>query len=318
MEYSKLKGVKNPVSRIIYGAATPQMWGGKDAAETLDCAYEAGITAFDTARGYGGSEASLGDWVSKRENRDKITIITKGCMIGTDIKITPELIKGELEESLKNLKMDFVDIYFLHKDDKTTNVGAIIETLNELQSANKIGIFGVSNWARGRLEEAQEYAYKKGLEGFSVAQQCYSYLEQIEDPFDSICLAGERNKEEREWYRRNQMPVFVYSALARGFLSGKVKSTDPLDKVKGMFFEGFIKEYYHPQNMERLSRLEQLAEKKKTTVAELALIYLFQAPFDVYAITSPSAKHVATTAGTVGQWLSEAEYLWLEEGQDKN
>ena len=315
MEYARINGVTNPVSRIIFGAATQQMWSGGDASEALDAAYEAGITTFDTARGYGGSEASLGDWVNKRENRDKINIITKGCMIdGTDIKITPELIKKELSESLQNLKMNNVDIYFLHKDDKSSEVGATLETLNELQAAGKIGIFGVSNWKRERMEEAREYADKHGLNSFTVAQQCYSFLEQIEDPFDSICLAGDRNKEEREWYIRNQIPVFAYSALARGFLSGRVKSTDSIDKVKDMFFEGFIKEYYHPQNMERLSRLEQMAEKKRLTVAELALIYLFHAPFDVYAITSPSAKHAMTTANTVGVKLTEQEYQWLDKG----
>jgi aryl-alcohol dehydrogenase-like predicted oxidoreductase len=315
MEYAKIKDVTNPVSRIIFGAATQQMWSGGDASEALDAAFEAGITTFDTARGYGGSEASLGNWVTKRENRDKINIITKGCMIdGTDIKITPDLIKKEISESLQNLKMNFVDIYFLHKDDRTSEVGAIIETLNELQAAGKIGIFGVSNWKRNRIEEAGEYAYKKGLNSFTVAQQCYSYLEQIEDPFDSVCLAGDKNKEEREWYIRNQIPVFAYSALARGFLSGRVKSTDTIVQVKDMFIEGFIKEYYHPQNMERLSRLEKMADKKGLSVAELALVYLFHAPFDVYAITSPSAKHALATADTVGVKLSEQEYLWLDQG----
>ncbi len=315
MEYAKIRWVENPVSRIIFGAATQQMWRGGDAAEALDAAFQAGINTFDTARGYGGSEASLGNWVNKRENRDKINIITKGCMIdGTDIKITPGLIKKELSESLENLKMSKVDIYFLHKDDKSSEVDAILETLNELQAAGKIGIFGASNWRKERMEEAGEYAYKKGLNSFTIAQQCYSYLEQIEDPFDSVCLAGDRNKEEREWYIKYQIPVFAYSALARGFLSGRVKSTDSIDKVKSMFAEGFIKEYYHPQNMVRLSRLEQMAEKKRLTVAELALIYLFHAPFDVFAITSPSAKHASTTANTVEIKLSEQEYLWLDKG----
>jgi aryl-alcohol dehydrogenase-like predicted oxidoreductase len=133
MEYSKIEGVKNPVSRLIFGAAVQQMWRGEDASEVLDAAFNSGITTFDTARGYGGSEVSLGNWIEKRNNRNDINIITKGCMLTeSKTKITSKLISQEVSQSLSALKVDFIDIYFLHKDDKTSDVGPIIETLNEL------------------------------------------------------------------------------------------------------------------------------------------------------------------------------------------
>jgi aryl-alcohol dehydrogenase-like predicted oxidoreductase len=315
MEYSKIEGVKNPVSRLIFGAAVQQMWRGEDASEVLDAAFNSGITTFDTARGYGGSEVSLGNWIEKRGNRNDINIITKGCMLtDSKTKITSKLISQEVSQSLSALKVDFIDIYFLHKDDKTSDVGPIIEKLNELHEKEIIGIFGASNWTSQRIEEAQEYAYKRGLKGFYVAQQCYSFLEQIEDPFDSVCLAGEKNKKEREWYIKNNMPVFAYSALARGFLSGKVKSKDNAEKVKEMFDKGFVMEYFHPQNMERLARLERMAEEKRITVPELALIYLLNTGVNVYPIMSPSAKHVESNVKAVGVRLTEEEYLWLDEG----
>ncbi|MHC1695530.1 MAG: aldo/keto reductase [Eubacteriales bacterium] len=313
MEYKRIDGVELPVSRLIFGAAVPVMYEGGDASEVLDTAYATGITAYDTARGYGGSEKSLGDWMEKRSNRDKITLITKCCISADrEHRITPEQIRLELSQSLEALRTDHIDIYFVHKDDKVSPVGPIVETLNELYSRGYVRVLGASNWTWERMEQAQEYAYKHGQKGFTVSQQCYSFLEQVEDPFNSVCLAGDRNRTEREWYMKNGMPVLAYSSLARGFLSGKVKSTDSAEKVRGMFYEGFVREYFHPQNMERLARLEEMAREKGMTVPQLALIWLLNSPLNVFPVLSPSAAHVADDVLSVGVKLTDEELQWLD------
>ena len=298
--------------------STPKMFAGEDATITLDTMIQEGINTFDTARGYGRSENSLGNWIEKRSNRKDINIITKCGYISVppNVQITPELINREISESLSCLKTDYIDIYLLHKDDKVSDVGPIIDTLNELKENGKIGIFGASNWTWQRMEKAMEYAYKNGLEGFSVSEQAYSFIEQIEDPYDSICLAGEKNTRERSWYINNRMPVFAYSSLARGFLSGKIKSTDSIEKAQELFDEKFIREYFHPENMKRLSRLEQMAEIKKVSIAELALAYCLHSQMEIFPLMSPSPSRVASNVKALELQLTEKEYAYLEAGED--
>ena len=79
MKYNSISGINKRVSALIFGCAGEVMQAGADNSELLDAAFENGINTFDTARGYGQSEVSLGNWVKSRGNREDVVIITKGC-----------------------------------------------------------------------------------------------------------------------------------------------------------------------------------------------------------------------------------------------
>ena len=132
-------------------------------------ATEFGVNILDTAIGYGGSEVSIGKWMSARNNRKDNILITKGCHPGPEGKrVTPKDLADDLFRSLERLETDYIDIYLLHRDDLDLPVDPIVDALNEHFAAGRIKSFGGSNWTHQRIQEANDYAAKNGLEPFRV------------------------------------------------------------------------------------------------------------------------------------------------------
>ena len=225
--YGKIPGLKKIVSRMIFGTAIGPMIEGKNTDELLDAALAKGINTFDTARGYGRAEESLGGWMKRRDNREQVVVISKcgNCDSDGSVCVNRKVIETELVESLQALQTDYIDIYLLHRDDSKTPVGELIDTLNKLQKTGKIKVFGVSNWTHERIEEANRYAKEHQLQGFSVSSPHFGLAEQVADPWGGNCvtITGKQNKAARNWYRENQMPIIAYSSLARGLMAGRIK-----------------------------------------------------------------------------------------------
>ena len=320
MQYLPLENVDKKASRFVFGTGIAKVTGNdKEAAfACLDAAFDAGITIFDTAHSYGNAEYHLGQWMQARGNREQVIVLDKGCnpgQRGSEDQMTPDCIRRQLETSLQRLQTEYTDLYILHRDDPSVPVGLIVETLNERKAAGKIRRFGGSNWTRPRVQQANEYAKLHGMEGFTAVSPCYSLAEQLGDPWGgSVCLAGEAAKEDREWYRAQEMPVFAYSALARGFLSGRYR-TDGDRPIEDCLSLAPVQEYYYPVNVERLHRAEQLARQKSRSVAQICLAWLFNQPLRVYPIISPSTpEHLAENTGALELSLTKAECDFLEKG----
>lgn len=308
-------------SRLVYGTGTEKITGGdrERAFYCLDIAYQAGLTIFDTAHSYGNAESHLGQWMEARGLRERVIVLDKGCnpgQRGSEDRLSPECIRSQLKTSLERLRTDYTDFYILHRDDESVPVAPIVETLNELKANGKIRRFGGSNWSRRRVAMANEYAQNHGLEGFSAVSPCYSFVEQLGDPWGgSVCLAGESQKADREWYQRQDMPVFAYSALGRGFLSGRFNTAGgrPVEECLGA---APIKEYYYPPNIARLSRAERLAAQKGLSVPQICLAWLLNQPLMVYPILSPTTpEHMAENVRSLEVALSAEEMRDLETGQ---
>jgi len=318
MTYGDIAGVPVPVSRLVFGAAIGPMMRDEDAFELLDAVFASGITTFDTAASYGDSEASLGRWIAARGVRDRVVVLTKGANTTRwRTRLTPHDILSDFETSLAKLQTDCVDIFLLHRDDPKVSVGPIVELLNELHSAGRMRVFGVSNWTVDRLEQANEYAYRHSLVPFRVASPAYSLAEMIADPVGgSVTLSGERNRAEREWYAANRTPVFAYSSLARGFFSGRVRSVDTGRAAELIGLGG--QEYGFPVNYERLRRAETLAADRGVTVAQVALAWLLHEPLNLYAVTSPSSvEHLRESVAAVGLELTDQACAWLNLDADE-
>lgn len=206
MEYSEIQYVGKRVSRLFFGTCIRRMKAGENADDLLDAAFAAGINAFDTARGYGGAERSLGGWIDRRGNRADVVIQTKGGLNGFlwRSRVKERCVRADLERSLKELHTDYVDIYLLHRDDRRVPVGVIVEMLNELVCEGRVRAFGGSNWTYGRIEDANEYAYAKGLQPFTVSSPNFGLAVMEKDPWGGglTTVTGEKNAAEREWYRR--------------------------------------------------------------------------------------------------------------------
>lgn len=319
--YIYIKGLDKPVSKIFYGTASMPFIIGKDASDLFDAAFSLGINAFDCARGYGLAEKSLGIWVKKRNNRDQVVILTKGGNVDKKgrVCVNRKTVENELSQSLKMLQMDYIDIYLLHRDDPNTPVSELIDVLNEAKRAGKVRIFGVSNWKDERIAEANTYAKSHGLEGFSVSSPNYGLTITKEDPWggDCVSISGPENRKAREWYVANQMPVIAYSSLGRGFFSGRFKSGD-YEGAKKILDKPAQKGYLCEENMRRLKRAEEMAEKYGVTVSEIAMRYVFASPMNVCAVVSTSnPTRMAQNVSAANHPLADEDVLYLEsDGHD--
>lgn len=317
MKYAEISYVKNPVSRIFFGTATPSFLAGKDGSELLDFVYESGITAFDTARAYGQAETVLGKWVEEKNMREKIVLLSK-CghpdMKTWEKRVNEKEMRKDLETSLGALRTDYLDIYLLHRDDPEVPVGEIVEIFNGMNAEGKIGAFGGSNWTYERIEQANEYAYKHNLIPFTVSSPNFGLAEQVGDPWGGGCvtISGPKEATAREWYRKQNMPVVAYSSLAHGLLAGKVKSIDR-GRITELLDAPTIKGYGSEENFERLRRCEILAAEKQVTVAQIAMAYIFHQDLNVFAVVSASKpERMKENIEALQIQLTKAETAWLD------
>ena len=225
-------------------------------------------------------------------------------------------VRDQVAQSLKRLRTDWIDLYILHRDDESRPVDEIVEVLNECVDKGQIRAFGGSNWKKHRIIEANEYANQHGLRGFTVTSPCFSLAEMVRDPWNgSVSISGEANRAFREWLRDTQMPVFNYSALARGFLSGKFR-TDGDKPIENCLWWAPIEEYNCPQNIARLRRAERMAGEKGVTVANICLAWLFEQGLNIFPIIGPtSERNIRASLSVFDIRLSRAECDYLLNGE---
>lgn len=321
MEYSEIKYIEKPISRIFFGTCIPLMTKGGDACDLLDHAFKLGITAFDTARCYGKAENSLGAWLKKRNNRDKVVIQTKGGINGFmwRSRIKESCIRYDLKKSLAALGTDYADIYLLHRDNVKVPVGDIVELLNSFVAEGRVRAFGGSNWSYKRIEQANEYAYAHGLQPFTVSSPNYGLAVMHKDPWGGglVSVTGENKTAEREWYAGNQMPLTAWSCVGNGLFSGRFVSSDIRGAKRGMNLlakKGFL----YADNLERLRRAEILAERKGVTPLQIAVSYIKAGDMNVYPIIGTGSKaHLSENVAALSITLTAAEAAWLDlRGED--
>jgi len=328
MLYGSVPHVHKPVSRIVCGTAVPKLFAAfrsvygdapdfddrlNTAFTLLDDMYATGVNCFDCSDHYG--EEPLGEWLEARGLHDKVVILTKGAHHNKWRKrVTVFDILHDVHNSLAKLKTDRLDIYMLHRDDPSVPVEPIVDVLNRVYDEGKIGAFGVSNWTVERMQEANNYALRSGLQPFMVASPNYGLADQVEDPWGGGCvtIAGPSNRAARSYYLENNIPVFAYSALGRGFFSGLVSSAQP-EKAGDVLDAAAMKGYACPANFERLRRCELLAAEKGLTVPEVAMAWLFSQPLDVYALVSTVSKaRMEMNIASSKIRLTREECSWLD------
>ena len=286
-----IKGVGKPAHRMFFGTAIPGMLQGNDANELISTAVDAGFNAIDTARGYARAEESVGRWLRAAPgNRDRIVLLTKCCdMFGDRTRkvVTTERIRREMDESLKTLGTDYVDVFLLHRDDPTHPVSEYVETLESLRQEGKCLAYGGSNWRHERLAEANAYAAEHGYPGMALSSPHYGLADQVRDPWggDCVTVTGAEMESARAWYRDTQMPLLAYSSLGRGFFTGAFKSVDLEGAEKTL--DGFARRgYLCYANLKRLARAEEIAARHGVAVATVALAYLLTDPMNTLAVVS--------------------------------
>lgn len=309
-----IRGVPLPVPRLIQGTLHLGQLDPGAADRLLDAAFEAGLNAFDTAPVYGQRmvERALGDWLSRRRIRREVTLIDKGCHPLQGVaRMNPAELRRDVDGSLERLGTDYIDLYLLHRDDPDVPVDEIVCALNELLGEKRLCAFGASNWSHLRLEQASDYARRRGLVGFAASSPGLSLAEPVRSWPGCLSLHP-RDEQAYAWYRANQMPVLAWSPIAGGFLSGRFGRDDqerPLSPAERRTLDFYASE----ANFSRLDRLTALARAKGLSPAQAALAYVFSQPLDVYAVMGcRDAAEIAECRAVIGVRLTLEELAWLD------
>ena len=329
MEKAKLEGHNEPprgraveyctsvhnktLSRIVMGTMIIGLTNYEESTALLDDAMAIGINALDIAWVYGGgdSERAIGRWMNERKNREQVFIITKGAHHNRDrARVTPYDITADLMDSLARLQTDYIDLYLLHRDDTSRPVGPIVEILNEHMKAGYIRGFGGSNWTCERIAEANAYACEKNLIPMTASSPNYGLCEQVSDPWGPGCttISGPKEAVSREFYKEQKIPVFAYSSLGRGMLSGKVTR----ENYKELLDQAALTAYAHEVNFKKLDRVRRIADEKGVTIPQIALAYILNQSIDVFPIVgAASKKELEEAAAATKIDLSAEECKWL-------
>lgn len=244
--------------------------------EILDAYVAHGGRVLDTAAvyGMGASEQTVGAWLGQRGMRDKIIISTKGghpSLPDWHSRITRADVYADLEASLRYLQTDYVDIYFLHRDDESLPVESIMPMLDRLVREGKARYIGASNWRVERINEANAFARENGLAQFAISQifWCGASINKAE-VYDQtlVCMDGD----EHAGYAKNHLPVMAYTAQARGLFSlMQSQGTDALP-------EDMKRTYLNAETLGRAERIRAISEKTGISPTVISLAYLLYDP----------------------------------------
>lgn len=228
MNRIKLNGTDINVSRVALGSAT----FGKDIDEAtsfllMDRFFENGGNLIDTARVYAdwlpgeksSSEKTIGKWMRERKNRDSIIISTKGghppCDNMAMSRLSEADIMDDIENSLENLQTDYIDVYFLHRDDKSMHVGEIMNTLDKIVTSGKARSIGLSNWCAERIGEAMQYCAEHNMSPITSSQIQFGIAHPNSDKVNHSTEF--MHKSAFDFYAKEDLNLFSFSSQSGGY-----------------------------------------------------------------------------------------------------
>ncbi|GAA3917864.1 aldo/keto reductase [Hymenobacter algoricola] len=265
----------------------------------LDAFVAGGGNAIDTADGYsvwvpghvgGESETIIGKWLRQRGRRDDVILATKvGWEVNPENKgLGKDYIRRAVEGSLRRLQTDYIDLYQSHKDDPATPVEETLGAYAGLVQAGKVRVIGASNFTAARLRESLAASRQHGLPRYESLQPLYNLYDRTEFEHDLLPLV-----------REEQIGVIPYYGLAAGFLTGKYRTEQDLQKSpRG---GGVGQKYLNEKGLRLLQALDAVAARRQATPAQVALAWLMAQP----GLTAPIAS--ATSPGQVTELLQAAE-----------
>jgi aryl-alcohol dehydrogenase-like predicted oxidoreductase len=270
----------------------------------LDAWVDAGFNFIDTADVYsrwapghsgGESETVIGRWLAQGGRRAKVVIATKvGSDMGQGISLAPARIRQAVEDSLRRLQIDCIDLYQAHRDDTATPLEATLETFAALIKEGKVRAIGASNYSAARLAEALETSRRLGLPRYESLQPLYNLYDRavFERELQPLCV-------------KEQVGVISFYALAAGFLTGKYRTAQDVGKsARGKNTTAL---YLNERGLKILDALDEAATRTGSTPARLAVAWVMAQP----GITAPIAS--ATSLAQLDE-LVQASRLKLDAG----
>jgi aryl-alcohol dehydrogenase-like predicted oxidoreductase len=264
----------------------------------LDAFVAAGFNFIDSADAYsrwhpgnkgGESETIIGNWLKARGGRDKVIIATKlGIEMAPGKKgLSRKYMMQAVEDSLRRLQTDYIDLYQSHRDDPDTPIEETLSAYAELIKQGKAREIGASNFTAPRLAEALAISKNKGLPRYQSLQPQYSLVErgEFEGPLEELCL-------------KEKVGVIGYYSLASGFLTGKYRAkADTEGRARGSRAEKYLNDY----GFGVIAALDEVAKRYNAKPVQIAMAWLIARP----GVTAPIAS--ATNLEQLAELLKSAE-----------
>ena len=279
--------------------------------DVFDAYLDAGFNAIDTADSYSrwvpgndsDSEKIIGRWMKARGNRDKVLIFTKvGSDMGQGHKdLSAKWIIEEVENSLRRLQTDYIDLYQSHWPDPNTPIAETLAAYDTLVKAGKVRTIGTSNQDAAMLAEALAVSKANGLPRYETLQNEYNLVtrNKFEGAVQDLCVA-------------EQVSGIHYYGLASGFLTGKYRSA--ADAGKSPRGGGVVGKYLNERGLRILAALDQVAANHNAEPGEVALAWVAAQPGVAAPIASAtSVAQVKSLAKGARLTLTSLDLALLEE-----
>ncbi len=277
----------------------------------LDAFVDGGGTMIDTAQMYshwvpghsgGESETVIGQWLADRGSRDKVQIATKasGRKGESGGFLQPDRIRSGLDDSLRRLQSDHVDLFYAHFDDPDTPLVDTLATFDELVNSGKVRAIAASNYSAERLAAALAISDERGYARFEAMQPLYSLVErtEFEGDLQQLCQS-------------EALGVFTYFSLASGYLTGKYRNAGDLD---GASRGSMVKDYLNGSGPDILAVMDSIANESGASHSQIALAWLMARP----GVTAPIASatrlsHIEDMLAAMNLTLSDEQLTRLTE-----
>lgn len=275
MKYRNVGKAGIKISEIALGSWMTDLQGSSQedtARETVKLAYENGINFFDCADAYSGGAAErfLGKVLKDYPRRELVISSKVYFPTGSGVNdrgLSRKHIMENCDQSLKNMQLDYLDLYYCHRYDENTNLEETLRAMSDLVAQGKVLYYGVSEeWGSARIEEAQKIIDKLGLYPISVIQPQYNMMDRyIEHEIMDTC-------------RKYGIGITSFSPLAQGLLTGKYKKGQPYPEGSRATHQADrqINDLLTDENLAVVDELIKVADGLGTNVAILSMAWILQ------------------------------------------
>ena len=274
MKYRNLGKWGLKLSEVALGSWVTDLAGTQaeqTALETVNRAFDLGVNFFDCADAYSGGTAErfFGKALAQHARNEFVVSSKVFFPMGpgaNDWGLSRKHIIEQLDKTLKNMKLDYIDLYFCHRFDPTTPIEETMQVLSDMVAAGKILYYGVSEWSPVQITEALAVVRENHLRPLSVIQPQYNMADRyIEDEIMGIC-------------EKNGVGIVPFSPLAQGLLTGKYRKGQPLPAGSRATWQADrqITNLLTDDNLDKVEGLLKVAEGLDIPLSVLALAWILR------------------------------------------
>ncbi|MDQ2949284.1 MAG: aldo/keto reductase [Acidobacteriota bacterium] len=312
MDTITLKGTDLKVSRICFGTMT---FGGQtdeaNAGRMVDRCLDEGINFFDTANAYTGGKSEEICGRVLRGRRDRVVLASKVANKvgeGPDLKgLSRAAIMRAIDDSLRRLSTDYLDIYYLHLPDYEVPIDESLQAMDDLVKQGKVRYVASSNYSGWQVVEMLCIAEKRGWGRASITQPMYNLIARgIEQEYLPMC-------------KHFGISTVVYNPLAGGLLTGKQQSQAPLAGSRFDQNKMYLDRYWHDADFAAVEELKQIASKAGRSLVSLALNWIYRhTAADCIILGASRLEHLDENLKVLGDGpldqatLDGCDQVWLK------